>query len=374
MTRIEEIDARLTEIRSLDKEKMSIDELKNLNTEVTDLKEERKLLESQIQKRNQLVTSIIDGTNGSEPIVVGKGINQMEPKKTFKIDTPEYRTAFLKNLQGKNLDAEERAAVDASKAIPSITMDKVVFTLETNPLLGAIDLTQIPGNLIIPKEGSVADAEWTQTATDSSDTLDAINLAAYQLIKTVEITGQVAKMAIDAFESWLVTRLANKIEAALEKAVVAGTGKMQPTGLNTVYKTTANTYTKGGMKYADITKIIGALPSKYANNASFVCTRTLFFGQILGMTDTNGKPIVVADAQSPAKFNILGYPVFLNDDAAFVYFGDLKSYKMNLSQPIEVSKDTSVGFRSNSEVYRGVCLADGNVADEDAIVAFKETA
>ena len=371
MTRIEEIDARLTEIRSLDKEEMSIDELKKLNTEVTDLKEERKLLESQIQKRNQLVTSIIDGTNGAHPVKVGKEF-EMAEKKTFKIDTPEYRTAFLKNLQGKNLDAEERTAVEASKAIPSITMDKVVFTLETNPLLGAIDLTQIPGNLIIPKEGSVADAEWTQTATDSSDALDAINLAAYQLIKTVEITGQVAKMAIDAFESWLVTRLANKIEAALEKAVVAGTGKMQPTGLNTVYKSTTNTYTKGGMKYADITKIIGALPSKYANNASFVCTRTLFFGQILGMTDTNGKPIVVADAQSPAKFNILGYPVFLNDDATFVYFGDLKSYKMNLSQPIEVSKDTSVGFRSNSEVYRGVCLADGNVADQNAIVAFKE--
>ena len=107
MTRIEEIDARLTEIRSLDKEKMSIDELKNLNTEVTDLKEERKLLESQIQKRNQLVTSIIDGTNGAQSIVVEREINQMEPKKTFKIDTPEYRTAFLKNLQGKNLDAEE---------------------------------------------------------------------------------------------------------------------------------------------------------------------------------------------------------------------------------------------------------------------------
>lgn len=372
MTRIEEIDARLTEIRSLDKEEMSIDELRNLNTEVTDLKEERKLLESQIQKRNQLVTSIIDGTNGAQPIVVGKGINQMEPKKTFKIDTPEYRTAFLKNLQGKNLDAEERAAVEASKAIPSITMDKVVFTLETNPLLGAIDLTQIPGNLIIPTEGAVADAEWTQTATDSADTLNAINLTAYQLIKTVEITGQVAKMAIDAFESWLVIRLANKIEYTLERAVVAGTGKMQPTGLNTVYKTTANTYTKGGMKYTDITNIIGTLPSKYCKNASFVCTRTLFFGQILGMTDTAGKPIVVADPQAPAKFNILGYPVIINDDASQLYFGDLKSYKMNLSQPIEVSKDTSVGFRSNSEVYRGVCLADGNVADQSAIVAFKE--
>ena len=90
------------------------------------------------------------------------------------------------------------------------------------------------------------------------------------------------------------------------------------------------------------------------------------------MTDTAGKPIVVADPQAPAKFNILGYPVIINDDASQLYFGDLKSYKMNLSQPIEVSKDTSVGFRSNSKVYRGVCLADGNVADQSAIVAFKE--
>lgn len=40
-----------------------------------------------------------------------------------------YRSAWLKNLQGKDLTAQERAAVTASAAIPTETMNMIVHRL-----------------------------------------------------------------------------------------------------------------------------------------------------------------------------------------------------------------------------------------------------
>ncbi|MBO4567179.1 MAG: phage major capsid protein, partial [Bacteroidales bacterium] len=70
-------------------------------------------------------------------------------------------------------------------------------------------------------------------ATDSTDAITSISLGAYKLIKTVEITADVDAMSIDAFETWLVNRLVNKIEKAIDYAVLNGTGSgaNQATGI-----------------------------------------------------------------------------------------------------------------------------------------------
>ena len=88
-----------------------------------------------------------------------------------------------------------------------------------------------------------------------------------------------------------------------------------------------------------------------------------FFTQILGLTDTYGQPIVVADRQAPAKYNILGFPVILEDSlttTGSIVFGDLKEgYVFNWAKDVEVSRDESIGFRTGSTVFRGMALADG---------------
>ena len=90
------------------------------------------------------------------------------------------------------------------------------------------------------------------------------------------------------------------------------------------------------------------------------------------MTDSNGQKVCVADAQSPAKFNVLGYPVIIDDNcpADKLLFGDLKAYKFNFASDTEVKPDASVGFRSGSVVWRAMTLADGNLGDARAIVRF----
>ena len=303
----------------------------------------------------------------------------MEEKRTFAVDTMEYRDAFMKKLQGKELTDEERAAVTASAAIPTVTINKIIGILERTPLIAAVDVTYIPGNVTFPVESTVNEANWVAmgtAATDSADALSSVSLAAYKLIKTVEITADVQAMAIDAFESWLVSRLANKIAKAIDAGILNGSGSTsgQCLGIRISKSTQDGTYTKNNIKYSDLTKIIGTLKTEYLANASWCMNRTMFWNKIEGLENSQGSPVVVMDPQSPAKYNILGFPVIIDDNSTSgdILFGDFKAYKFNFAQAPEVKSDDSVAFKTGSRVYRAMALADGKLADTDAIVRFIE--
>ena len=374
--RMKEIEKRLAEIKDeAEKPEADLDALQEESRKLADEYDELKEKAETAEKRQAILDAAM-----REGIVTRRfsGGEERE-ERTFAVDTPEYRVAWLKNLQGKPLDTEERTAITASAAIPTQTMNMIVGRLDLNPLLNAIDISYIPSNISFPVEGTVNDASWVAmgtAATDSADTLTSVTLSAYKLIKTVEITADVEAMAIDAFENWLVARLANKIDVALDKAILSGTGSSQATGIATTIATESGTFTKAGMTLKDLMKIIATLPTKYARNASFVMSRTVFYNEVMGMTTTTGDKVVVADVQAPGKFNILGYPVIIDDNATIdstdnVFFGDLKEYKLNFAKAAEVARDTSVGFRSGSVVYRAMALADGKLVDSNAIVRFE---
>lgn len=280
----------------------------------------------------------------------------------FAVNSPEYREAFLKNLQGKELNAEERAAVVATAAIPTETANKIWGKMELYPILNAIDVMHIPGNVILPVEGTINAASVVamgNASTDSADTLAPVSLGAYKLIKTVEITADVKAMAIPAFEDWLVDRLANKLFRLVAAEVAAGTGTNEPTGLATI--TATGTYTKAAITYADLLTIIGSLPAQYDPNACFVMSRATFYGNVLNVTTTQKQPVVVADPQAPAKYNVFGFPVIIEDSVGTdIIFGDLKEgYVWNFAKDVEVESDASVAFRTGSTVFRGMALGDG---------------
>ncbi len=310
----------------------------------------------------------------------GKPIIEEERKMNYEVNSPEFREAFLKNLQGKELTAEERTAVTASAAIPTQTMNQIVHTLELNPLIAAVDFTQIPGNVTYPAENSINEASWVamgDASTDSADTLQAVNLYAYKLIKTVEIGADVEAMSVDAFESWLVARLANKIEKALDSAILNGGGadSSMATGIKVTKSAQDGTFTRAGITWKQLTEIMGKLAPQYHANASFVMSPTLFFGKVLGMVDSQNNRVVVNDPQEPRKYNILGFPAIIDGNAGTeeLYFGDLKAYKLNLAKGVEVRKSEEAAFRTGSAVYRAMCLADGKLADASAIVRYIAT-
>ncbi|MBQ7093785.1 MAG: phage major capsid protein [Clostridia bacterium] len=363
---LEQVNARLSALIEEVRNSSDLEFIKNATTEKNELLSRKEELETLEQRKKEILE--INAGSGTVTAVTG------EPQKRYAVDSPEYRTAWLMNLQGKEISAEARAAITATAAIPTMTANMIVARLDEHPLLGAIDVLHIPGYVTLPAEDEVADAQWTPTSTDSTANLTPVTLGAYKIIKTVEVGADVSAMAVDAFETWLVGALVDKLEGAAVSAVVSGDGASKATGiLHTGVVTNTGTITADGMTYADLMKIIGSVPTKYARHGSFVMNRTLYFNEVLGMTTDAGERVVVVDPQAPAKYNILGYPVILEDavPAGTVIFGDLKGcYKFNWAKEPTVTADTSVGFRSGSTVWRVMGLADGKVAQPKGFAVY----
>ena len=340
------------------------DDLAELEDLVEKVEGRKAEIKQKAEKRNALIKRI----SGGEARKVRTFQTEKEERKMFGTDTKEYRNAYLANLQGKPISAEERTALaNGSYVIPQETINKIYGAMELYPLMNAVEVMHIPGTVIVPVEGTVNAAgvvAMDTAATDAADAMAEVSLGVYKIIKTIEITADVAAMAIDAFETWLVDRLANKIARAVTGYIAAGTGSSQPTGLCAAtggVDATGHTYTKAAITFTDILAIIAALPTEYTPNATFVMSRTTFWSNVLAVKDTDNRPIVVADAQSPAKFNVMGFPVILEDEVGTdIIFGDLKEgYVWNFGRDITVDRDESVGFRAGSTVFRGMCLGDG---------------
>ena len=376
---VEELEARQLELKDLPDETrdaMSTEELEERCDEIEAIKAELEAREKAAKEAEEIRQEVAESR--LDPVI--KEFKMEEKKMNFEVSSPEYRDAFLKNLMGKELTAEERTAVTATAAIPTQTMNQIIGKLEQNPLLAAIDITNIPGYVTYPAESNVMDANWVEmgtAATDSTDAITSITLGAYKLIKTVEITADVDAMSIDAFETWLVARLVNKIEKAIDYAVLngAGSGSNQATGIITTKTTEDGTFTRGGMTWAQLCEIAGKLPGQYHQDAKFVFNPEFFFGKIMGMVDSSKNRVVVLDPQGAVKYNVLGYPAIIDGNLSSeeVLFGDLSAYKFNFAKGIEVKKSAEAEFRKGSQVYRAMCLADGKLGDVNAIVRYIAT-
>lgn len=374
---MEDVLARISELDTEVRDSQDVEVVKKATEEKKVLLERKAELED-LETRKADALALQNEDVQPEKIIEKMEERKMEEKRTFAVDSVEYREAWLKNLQGKELDVEERAAVSASKVIPTETLNKIVAKLEDAPLLNRITILNIKGNVSIPYEKTTNDANWVAmatAATDSADAVDAVVLGAYKLIKTLEIGADVEAMSVPAFEAFIVDALARKMRVALQAAVINGTGSSQPTGVTKSGAVTsqAKTYTKAGITYNDILAIMSELGAGYHANATWTIPSTTFFNEVLGLVDTNKRPIVVQNVQAGAGYMLMGHPVDLVDAAAdTITYGDYSRYYMNLGNNIDITSDKSVAFRSGSTVYRALALCDGAPVDKDAIVVAKK--
>lgn len=368
--RREEIKRKLEEHRSGN---ISEEELKKLS-------EERAEIDKELLLRNKRREELTDAVEKNKNQGAGRGIMNdtvlhfkegMERNEIFA--TEEYRSAFFKRLQGKPLAEEEQramtsASTSAGAAIPTVTMDKIFGQLkESDTLLGLITLENIEGLTSFPVENVVNDAAWVEEKTDSTpgnDTLKSIALAAYTLIKTVKITAQVKRMAIDKFEAWIVDAITRKLRAACDKAVISGTGSNQPTGLDTQSWDGTNSVTvaRGStVTYDNIVDLEALVGEGFITNAVWVFNRKMK-ATLLKLKDDQKRPIFERAVEDGFVGLLLGYPARLDANVkdGEMYFGDWKAgYVMNFPKQISVDSSEEAGFMSGSTIYRGMALVDG---------------
>ncbi len=369
----DEVEVRESEDLDLIKEKTEQKEM------LLERKSELEDLEKRAAAAAEIAAAVVE-TN----VIERKDPEKME-ERIFTPDTVEYRDAYMKSLMGKAMSLEERTALTvAANVIPTETLNKIYGKLEDADLIKEVDVLHIPGYVSIPVATTVNDAAWTamgNAATDSADIIGTVALTARKLIKTIEITADIQAMSIPAFQTWLVNKLASKMEVAICAAIVNGGGSSAnaPVGVGQCGITKyASGLTNPGID--DLSAFMGTLKSAYHRGAVWVMSSKTFFTLIQALpSDSNavfaqagmnpmllGHKVIFDDACDSCKFKSGSTADSANCD--HIIFGNFKNYVFNFGEGIAIEADSSVAFRTGSTVYRGMALCDGNVVDKDAFV------
>jgi HK97 family phage major capsid protein len=380
--RLKQIEDRKVEIRKAlegNDENLKLDDIK---IELEKLDNEERSLKEKIEILNGLNNGIIEGRkieNPADNITQKRDISSMTMEEL--LSSKEYRSAYLKRLQGKQLtDIEQRALTTATNsaagAVPTTTLNMIIDKLrQTSALFDRINVSYMPGNLSLVISNAKNAASWKAEGSDGTpqdDTVTALNLSGYELIKLVEISAAADAMTIDAFETYIASEIGRQLSIAIENAIVNGTGNGQPTGIlsGVTWDATNSTTWTTSVDYDNLMDALTLLPTMYHNNATFVMNRKMLFGGVRKIKDAQKNPIFAYNPQDKAAMTILGYPIILDDYVPddTIILGDMSYYYMNFSKTPEISSDRSAGFKSGKIVYRGLAVVDGKPALNEAFV------
>ena len=378
--RIKEIEARLAAIKQEIEERgdaMKAEEIDALENETKELTEERAGLIAAAEKRNGILDNIAKGAGiVSRSFQQNNGDGEAAPDDPF--GTPEYRSAWLKNIRRLPLnDAEKRAFSNASGAgaevIPTQTANEIISKVKTlAPMLNEVTLLHVKGAVKFVVEGTNNDAAiHTENAaiTPAADTLTTVTLSGYEIVKLVQISDTVMTMSIAAFESWIVDMLAEAIARKVEDFFINGTGTSQPKGIdkaNTWGETNSvSVGASASLTAANVQTLIGLLNAGYDRNAKFVMSKRTLFTDFMPLQDTSKNHIVTVQGNS---YFVYGYPVLLSDYVKEheAFLGDFKKVCANLAESINVKNAYDID--TNSYKYSGIAIFDCQPAIGEAFV------
>ena len=382
--RIKEIEARLAAIKKEIEERgdaMEAEEIDALEKETKELTEERAGLIAAAEKRNGILDNIAKGAG-----IVSRTFKQKQdnadPDDPF--GTPEYRSAWLKNLRRLPLtDAEKRAYANASgtgaEVVPTQTANEIISKVKKlAPMLNEVTLLHVKGAVKFAVEGTNNDAaihKENAAITAAADTLTTVTLTGYEIIKLVQISDTVMTMSIAAFESWIVDMLAEAIARKVEDFFINGTGSSQPKGIdkantwgaeNSVTVTKADTLTA-----ANVQTLIGLLNAGYDRNAKFAMSKKTLFTDFMPLQDNSKNHIVTVQGNN---YFVYGYPVLLSDYVKEheAFLGDFKKVCANLAENINVKNAYDID--TNSYKYSCIAIFDCTPAIGEAFVKLAKAA
>ena len=372
--RLTEINARMAELRAQLEGTGEVD-LKAIETEIRALSEEKASIES----RQALAQSIAIGETVATPIGSPATEQKAQAEEIDYRSTPEYRSVWLKSIRKLELtDAEKRAAMttgaaSAGAAVPTQTANKIIEKVtQYCPFLEKIDLMKVPGGVVIPKEGTVNDAAIHtegNSITSSSDTLGKITLGAYEITKLVTISKSVEKMAVDAFENWLVKKLAKVIADKINSLIIYGTGSSQPEGFDTITWSATNSITvavNADLDEDDVEGAVALLNGGYDAGAEWYMSKKTFFTDFHPLMNTGKNNLVTHEG---GKYFVDGYPVAFDDRITVheAYLANLdEGYAGNMPEEVTITSEFVV--RENSYDFLGCAMFDGAVKATEAFV------
>ena len=351
----EQIETRIAEIRSMNLDEMDINAINEINQELDQLQERKATLKQEVESKKELRAKILN--NEVETQIIEKPMEERKMTLTVEnyLSSKEYRTGFLKTLQGKELNAEERAAIALANAEPVVPQDlqETILTKAKSyaPVLNDITLLNVNGAVRFAVEGTTSAAEdhaENAAITPASDTLVEVELTTHEITKMIQISASVKQMTIAAFEAWIVDQLAEAIAMKVESKVFAS-----------MVESAAAVGT--GITSDNVFKLFGALKSGYARGAKCYMSRNTLYTKVLGLQDKAKNDLVVREGE---KYKLLGVTIEETESVAGILLCDPRKFVGNLAEQINVK--SAYDINTNSYKYLGVASYDGKVAIAEA--------
>lgn len=367
MNRLEEIQKRMAAIGSeIEQEDSNLDELE---TELETLKEERKGIMAKAEQRKKITGDI---ANMKDVTVIEKFEDKEERgkvKEDLTAQSVEYRNAFLKSLIGEELsEVEKRAFVHTTEntgvVIPEELQNKIYSTMEeAHPLLKDVQVLRTGAVLSIAKHVSIdaGDAAVVGEGVandDEQNTFVNVTLSGKDFSKHVDFSYRLGKMAIPAFEQYLVKEIADRIGAAMTRDIVAQIKGDLHTGNNVAAAV------PGTLALGDILKGLSTL--KKAGRVNVYVNNSTFYGAIASMEGAEGKLSFIPNMQDSISGQLLGKGIKEEDALAEgeVLILDPSQFIFNVVQDIMIERDKDI--KKHVHTLAGFAIAEGTLTNDKA--------
>lgn len=293
----------------------------------------------------------------------------------------EYRSAFFKTLQGKELTEPEQRAYTAAQAekradsfntlsnsaavVPTKTLNEIVRQAgNVNGLFGEVRLFAVPSNMAIPVGVPTDPAAWhTEGVPVERKAVAATNVtfAAHELMKVLSMSAAIKRMELSAFESYITQEMRTSVADAIGAAIVNGDGAGKPKGvLSGVTWDKKNSISTNALTADNLLAAIALMPAGYAAGAKFAMSTATLFGTVYPLKDTTDA-YYFTDTEKGGVHRLFGFPVVLDDNipAGTILFGNFRYYGVNVPSGVAVEMSRESGFTSGLIDYRALCIADG---------------
>lgn len=364
---IKKLEERKKELLSNSKECEDINELRHIHSEIESVNEQIENLR-QLKINNDSFNAM--GTYG------------LRAEETHGDADLEYRQAFmahvLENKPIENRQNQSAKTSDVGAVIPTVLIDRIVEKMEeSGMILSLVNKTSFSAGVVIPTSAVKPVASWVAegaTSDKQKKTTGKITFSYFKLRCEISMSMEVGTMALAVFEQRFVEQVSKAMVIAIEKAILAGTGSGQPTGiLNTATTPKANVQIAGDTPtYKELCSIEAAVPAEYEGTAKWCMTKAEFMN-FMSMTDSNGQPIARVNYGIGGKVErtILGreavihpYATEMGTVKAFIY--DFNDYILNTIYDMGISKKQD--WDTEDLLTKAVMSVDGKPVSAESLI------
>ena len=388
------LDAEAFEARRAEVEAACLDE--NCALSVEELRSEAALIKAEADRRKlagEVRSAKIDAVLGMSGMVKESSPQKraVEEVEDFT-DTMQYRKAFQEYVAtGKKIELRQDQntlttdiTTNNGSLIPTMLVNRIVQKLESyGMILPLVARTSFPGGIEVPTSSVRPVATWVAEGASSDrqkKTADVIVFTNHKLRCEISMSQEVKTMAISAFEAKFVEEVASAMTIAIEKAILAGTGTGQPTGILNGTIPAAQTVQWAAVTptYAELIAAEAAIPVQYEASAKWFMTKAQFY-KILGMVDSNKQPVARVDhgTEGRLQHTIFGRDVIIHPYATemgshLAGIFDFNDYLLNTIYDLGIQRTQD--WDTEDWLTKAVMNVDGKPLTLDSLVVVDKSA